>query len=294
MITPAHLCVNAINLILIIKNTVGKNVLRLYNICNTGAYGPEWGRAMQPYAGLAGVYDVLMRGVPPKKWADYIESLWNGSGIKPRLILDLACGTGRVSRLLSSRGYEVTGVDASSEMLAVASRHGGKVQYIQQDMRELDLYGTYDAIICLCDSVNYITEPDELRHVFGLAYNYLNPGGMFVFDVNTDYKYRNILGSNTFCRDVGGCAYIWENRYDRKSKLNEYNMAIFVRMDGGLYERFDESHLQRAYDSYKLQEMLSETGFENMQPYDAFTLDEPKSSSERVFFTAKKGEKANV
>jgi len=246
---------------------------------------------MNVYGGFAKIYDRMMADVSPKKWADYVELLWKTHGFKPDSVLDMACGTGRITRLFNKRGYDMTGVDVSEEMLAQARKKGGKnILYLCQDMRDFELYGTVDAIVCLCDSVNYILEEEELQKFFKLANMYLNPGGMFVFDINTKHKYSNTLKNNTFSNVYDDAAYVWENHYDKKSEINEYFVTFFAETESGLYERFEESHIQRAYSAEKTEEMLINAGFSNLSKYYGFTLEKPKKNSERIFFMAVKND----
>jgi len=189
-----------------------------------------------------------MSGSPPRKWADYIEKIWDEYDAKPKLVVDLACGSGRVTRELAKRGRDMIGVDSSTEMLSEARRKkspkDARILYLCQDMRELDLYGTSDSIVCLCDSINYIVDRGDLSRVFGLVRTFLNPGGIFVFDINSVYKYERVLKNNSFSGVYDDAAYIWENNYDKKTGLNEYYVTFFVKF-GDKYERFDERHIQK-------------------------------------------------
>ena len=171
---------------------------------------------MESYTDFAYIYDKLI-GQDYEKWADYIEDIFAKNNLKPSLVLDLGCGTGSITNILAKRGYDMIGVDISPDMLNVArekaTEEGLDVLYLCQDIREFELYGTVDAIICTLDVLNYITDPDDLKQVFRLVRNYLNPDGIFIFDINTEHKLKNTLGNNTFITDEEGVFYSWENEY---------------------------------------------------------------------------------
>lgn len=162
---------------------------------------------MESYTDFAYIYDKLI-DQDYEKWADYIEEIFKKHGVKPNLVLDLGCGTGSITNILAKRGYDMIGVDLSPDMLNVARdkalEENLDVLYLCQDIREFELYGTVDAIICTLDVLNYITKPEDLRLVFSLVKNYLNPDGIFIFDINTEYKLKNVLGNNTFVYDENG------------------------------------------------------------------------------------------
>lgn len=172
-----------------------------------------------------------------------------------------------------------------------------RILYLEQDMREFELFGTVKAIVSICDSMNYITSEEDLLKVFTLANNYLDKDGMFIFDMNTEYKYKHILADNTIAENRDDCSFIWENYYDEKTQLNEYNVTIYVSAtdeldeeksnDGKLYERFVETHYQKAYSIERVKELIIEAGLEFIAVYDAFTHNEPNETSERVYFIAK-------
>ncbi|MDR2168359.1 MAG: class I SAM-dependent methyltransferase [Clostridiales bacterium] len=241
---------------------------------------------MEIYSGFARVYDDFM-DAPYEEWADYIEGLWAEN--KPRLVLDLACGTGSMIEILAARGYDMIGVDISSEMLAIARRKSPDVLLLNQDMRELELYGTVDAILCLCDSLNYILEPTELAQVFALVANYLNPGGLFIFDINSEYKFREVLADNNFSHVEDESAYIWENFYDEDSRLNEYHSTFFIKQ-GENYIRHEEVHIQRAYSAQEIKDALKGAGLTLLGEFEELSHSPPREASERIFFVAKKSD----
>lgn len=194
------------------------------------------------------------------------------------------------------------GIDASEEMLEIAQekkeKSGYEILYLLQDMREFELYGTVRAIISVCDSINYITEPGDLRQVFHWADNYLDPDGVFIFDFNTEYKYREVLGDQTIAENRETCSFIWDNYYYEEERINEYELSLFIReeeqgRDGyEMYRRYQETHYQRAYTLEEMQELLEAAGMRFLAAYDAFTKERPTDTSERIYVIAGKGERA--
>ena len=266
--------------------------------------------SMENYMEFAAIYDTLMHDdIDYGAMADYIQNIFERQGVSPGLVLDLACGTGSLTSVLAQRGYDMIGVDLSDAMLNVARTKGcnlggeageeeqnssgegacangaGEILYLCQDMREFELYGTVDAIVCMTDSMNYITETDDLLQVFKLAKNYLNPGAPLIFDINSAHKIRDILGCNTFTHDDEGVFYVWENEYDEAERLCDFYLTFFVK-DGKRYRRFDEMHTERAYEIDEITEYLKQAGFEHIDIYDAYTFEPPKHDSERIVFSA--------
>ncbi|BCJ96222.1 hypothetical protein acsn021_37910 [Anaerocolumna cellulosilytica] len=319
------------------------------------------------YSSFAQVYDIFMDNVPYKEWADYVVSLLKEYGIKDGLVLELACGTGKITRQLADTGYDMIGIDYSEDMLEIAreneydrlgsfdieetgngletddiveqdtktqatkadgteaydDRESG-ILYLQQDMRAFELFGTVSAVVCICDGMNYITSEEDLLQVFKLVNNYLDPSGLFIFDMNTEYKYKKLLGDSVIAENRENCSFIWENFYDEESKLNEYNLTLFIKLedteeiseeeetdskiagsydegsasdeydpeDGEdenreLFERYQETHYQKAYSIEMVKELLEKAGMEFVTVYDAFTQDKPHEKSERVYFIAR-------
>ncbi len=247
---------------------------------------------MEAYTGFAAVYDIFMDNVPYKDWADYIQKLLREYGIEDGLVLELGCGTGSMSERLAGFGYDMIGVDFSGEMLEIArekqEESGHDILYLMQDMRQFELYGTVRAVICVCDSVNYITEKEELKEVFRLVNNYLDPGGLFFFDFNTEYKYRKILGTQVIAEDREECSFIWDNYYDESERLNEYELTLFIqeREQKGLYRKLQETHLQRAYTLTEMKRLLEASGLCFTAAYDAYTKKPPHEESERICIIA--------
>ena len=207
-------------------------------------------------------------------------------------MLDLGCGTVNMTELLAEYGYDMIGVENSEDMLEIASEKraesGLNILYLLQDMREFELYGTVKAVVSICDSINYILEEDDLREVFSLVNNYLDPKGMFIFDLNTKYKYEQ-MGETTIAENREEASFIWDNYYDLEEEINEYELAIFIPEgeDSDLYRKFEEVHYQRAYDLAAICRLLEEAGMEVVTAYDAFTKDAPRPESERIYVVAR-------
>lgn len=244
------------------------------------------------YSNFAYIYDKLMYDVDYIKWANYIEDIFRQNGIKPELVADIACGTGNFAIEMSTRGYDMIGIDISVDMLNCAKEksqaRGQDILFLCQDMTDFELYGTVDAIVCLMDSVNYITSKRDLNSFFKLVKNYLNPSGIFIFDINTPYKFEKKLENNVFY-DIGDdITYIWQNNYDRKKKLCEFDLTFFVK-EGDSYKRYEETHIERSYLTDELKTILEKTGLKLIGIYDELEFSKPSKKSERVFFVSKKG-----
>ena len=250
---------------------------------------------MEAYTSFASVYDTFMDNVPYEKWGGYIHSLLCRYGVKDGLVLDLGCGTGTMTEILAGYGYDMIGVDNSGDMLELALEKrfasGHDILYLLQDMREFELYGTVRAVVSVCDSVNYITEPEELAEVFRLVNNYLDPGGIFLFDFNTEYKYREVMGDCTIAEDRGDCSFIWDNCYYEEEKINEYDLTLFIREgsddNGALYRKYRETHFQRGYTLEEIRELLSSAGLVFQAAYDMDTGEAAWGKSERICVIAR-------
>ena len=250
---------------------------------------------MEAYTSFASVYDTFMDNVPYEEWGGYIHSLLCRYGVKDGLVLDLGCGTGTMTEILAGYGYDMIGVDNSGDMLELAMEKrfasGHDILYLLQDMREFELYGTVRAVVSVCDSVNYITEPEELAEVFRLVNNYLDPGGIFLFDFNTEYKYREVMGDCTIAEDRGDCGFIWDNCYYEEEKINEYDLTLFIREgsddNGALYRKYRETHFQRGYTLEEIRELLSSAGLVFQAAYDMDTGEAAWEKSERICVIAR-------
>lgn len=246
---------------------------------------------MEAYTGFAEVYDLFMDNIPYAEWADYIHGLLLEYGVADGLLLELGCGTGSLTELMAGYGYDMIGVDCSEEMLGLAMdkrvESGHDILYLLQDMRKFELYGTVRAVLSICDSMNYLTSEEDLLAVFKLVNNYLDPGGLFLFDLNTEYKYARVLGDNVFAEDREEGSFIWENCYYEEEKINEYRLSVFVKGDDGRYDKYEETHFQRAFSLSRVKELLLEAGMEFVTAYEAFTRDKPEKNSERIYIIAK-------
>lgn len=243
---------------------------------------------MESYTSFARVYDLFMDNVPYEEWSQYLATLLAEHGIEDGLLLDLGCGTGKLTRLMEQKGYDMIGVDNSYEMLDIAREFGGtSILYLMQDMREFELYGTVRAIYSACDSINYILEEDELRQVFSLVNNYLDPGGLLVFDINSSYKYRELLAENTFAETRAEGSFIWENYYDEEEGINEYDLTLYIKEEDARFARFQEVHYQKCYELATIKRLLQEAGLEFVAAYDAYTKDPVADDSEKITIVAR-------
>ncbi len=247
---------------------------------------------MEAYTSFAAVYDTFMDNIPYEEWEKYLKSLLYEYGVREGLVLELGCGTGNMTEILAQSGYDMIGVDNAEEMLEIAiekrMKSGLDILYLQQDMREFELYGTVKAIVSVCDSVNYILEEEELEEVFRLVNNYLDPGGVFIFDFNTVYKYREILGDQTIAENREECSFIWDNYYYEEERINEYELSLFIwEGDSELYRKYQETHFQKAYDLETMKRLITQSGLEYITAYDAFTKEAPTRVSERIYVIAR-------
>jgi SAM-dependent methyltransferase len=237
------------------------------------------------YQRFAYLYDELINDVNYEEWLDYYFKIFQRYGLKPKLGLDLGCGTGSLTTLFADKGIEMTGIDLSEDMLMVAREkaEGRDILYLNQDMCEFELYGTVDFIVSSLDCINYITDKRDLLKVMKLVNNYLDPGGLFIFDINTDYKLEHIIGNNTFILENDNTFCSWQNEYDKKRKICDFYLTFFSEEDG-MYHRFDEEHSERAYSIDEIKAVIEGAGMKLLNVYDAMTFKKPTAKSERVFF----------
>lgn len=248
---------------------------------------------MEAYTSFAEVYDQFMDNVPYREWADFLQEILQKEGISDGLVLDLGCGTGSMTEELAGRGYDMIGVDNSEDMLEIAmekrQESGHDILYLLQDMQEFELYGTVRAVVSVCDSVNYVTEKEELEQVFRLVNNYLDPGGIFVFDFNTEYKYREVLGDRTIAENREDSSFIWDNYYYEEEHMNEYELTLFIQETDQkeLYHKYQETHFQRAYTLEEIGELLERSGLRFVAAYEDYTKEAPGKGSERICVVAR-------
>ncbi len=252
---------------------------------------------MSAYSGFSQIYDIFMDDIPYDAWCEQTVRILREHGISDGIVADLGCGTGAMTGRLAACGYDMIGIDMSYEMLQEAQEKSeagsaSSILYLCQDMREFELYGTCAAFVSRCDSINYLTDTGDLTRVFSLVNNYLDPGGIFIFDCNTCYKYQSIPEVVAENRDEG--SFIWENSYDPGTQINEYDLTLYIREDlcgydgasagvgstdesssgdddTGLsyvrhgeqehaYHRYEETHIQRAYTIDELKKAAEDAG----------------------------------
>ena len=253
---------------------------------------------MSAYESIASVYDNINSEINYSAWADFIEECFiKYLSKKPSLVLDLACGTGSMTLELHSRGYDMIGADYSEDMLSEAldkayDKDISDILFLKQDMRSFELYGTVGAICCCLDSINYLTEDGDLEKCFANIHNYLDPDGLFIFDVNTPYKFENVYGCNHYIFEdndsLGRAAYCgWQNEYDEKTKLCNFYLTVFTEDESGKFSRSDESQTERCYSRKELTERLEKCGFEVIGFFGDYDFSTPKDNCERWYIVAK-------
>lgn len=252
------------------------------------------------YSAIAGVYDRLNADIDYKKWADFFEKCFDKYLKKrPEMILDLACGTGTMTRALAVRGYDMIGVDGSEDMLSEAYIKGddegvGGILYLCQDMRSFELYGTVGATVCCLDSINYLLSEGDVEKTFSLVHNYSDPDGLFIFDVNSPYKFLNIYGDNAYILEGenetdGGAIFCgWQNSYDKETGICDFYLSLFEQIsDDETYRRSDEHQRERCYTLDTLKKLLEKTGFEFLGAWSDFDFSEIKDDTERFYIAAR-------
>ncbi len=254
------------------------------------------------YGAIARVYDRLNAEINYAAWADFVEACFlRYLPKKPALVLDLACGTGSMTLELRARGYDMIGIDRSPDMLCVAyeradAQNLGGLLFLCQDMRDFELYGTVGAISCCLDSINYLLDPRDVKKCFAAAHNYLDPDGLFLFDVNSPYKFENIYGDNAYVledemTDEDGntlAVYCgWQNHYDHDSHICTFDLSLFEEQPDSSYVRADEQQKERCYTKEELCALLSQTGFEVLGVFGDWNFSEPQAACERYYFVAR-------
>ncbi len=245
---------------------------------------------MDAYTSFASVYDLFMDNVPYEEWCAFLCKILAQYGITDGPVLDLGCGTGKMTRLMSEQGYDMTGIDNAAEMLQIAAMEPGEVPilYLLQDMQDLELDGCVRAVYSVCDCVNYVLDEEELQQAFSRVHEYLEEDGVFIFDVNTSYKYTKLLAENTFAESRDEGSFIWDNYYNEEERINEYDLTLFIPEGDELYRRYTETHYQRNYETETLLKLLKNAGFIDICVYDDYTDAPLCETSERAVFVAKK------
>ena len=244
---------------------------------------------MESYTSFAQVYDEFMDQTPYDQWLCNILGTFKKYGIEEGShVLELGCGTGKMTRRLRESGYRLTAVDNAIEMLEIAKNiHVDDILYILQDMTQLNLPEKADAVVSICDCMNYILESEDMLEIFLKVRKYLNVAGVFMFDMNSRYKYEKILAQNTFAEDREEASFIWDNFYDPGDRINEYQLSLFIKNKMGTYDKFEEIHYQKAYEADEIYDLLKEAGFEEIQVLDTETMEKPKKDTERLYFIAR-------
>lgn len=246
---------------------------------------------MDIYNDFAKVYDTFMGDTPYENWVQFIQEQIKTAGIEPKLVCDLGCGTGKMCELFANKGIDMIGIDHSEEMLMVARENAREkeldILYLCQDMTDFELYGTVDVIYSSCDSLNYLLEEEEVFETFKLVNNYLEKGGLFIFDINTPYKYKNVLGERVFAEQTENAAYIWENFYDPEDGINEFGVNFFIQDEDGRYTRTEEIHYEKAYTIETIKGLLEKAGLELVGIYDDYSDKPWQEETLRATFVAR-------
>ena len=243
---------------------------------------------------MASVYDALNDGIDTVAWADFLcEAIKRYSDITVSNICELACGTGSMAIELSKRGFSVTASDLSVEMLTEAeykARNAGEaVRFVCSDMRNFSLYTKADTVLCLLDSMNYLTKPADFTQTLSAVHKNLSQGGLFIFDINSRKKFESIYGNNAYVIESDGILCAWQNFYNPKTKICDFYLSIFTEDKDGKYERTDEHQRERMYTVRSVKKMLSDADFELcgvFSDYDFSKGDEQRD--ERLYIVAKK------
>ena len=247
---------------------------------------------MSAYYSLAPFYDDLTQDVPYERFADFYELIFRRYGVQPRMLLDLACGTGTLTVLLARRGYEMIGADASEEMLSVAMDKAAGEDlavlplFLCQSMEDLDLYGTVNAAICSLDGINYVPA-EALPEVFHKLHLFVEPGGVVIFDVNTPEKLRGLDGQ-VFLDETEDVYCVWRAEFDDGRGALIYGMDVFARLDDDTWERGAEEHIEYAHSPALLTQILTEQGFGEIAVFGELTDRPPKPGEQRIFVAARR------
>ena len=248
------------------------------------------------YQGFAELYDELMDDVNYEGWADHYTRLLSIYGIRSGKVCECACGTGSLTLPLQKRGFQMTGVDISREMLWQAAqkarKNGIAIPFVQQDMRSLNLHKPVDAVLATCDGVNYLLTEEDLLGFFRAAKRSILPGGALIFDVSTPYKLKNILCSGLMYEDRDDVTYLWQNTWHERSQTVNLDLCFFVRENDGKYRRMEEHQTQRAWSMDTLKEVLWKAGFRAVCMYSEGTLNAAGPEDQRWHIAATRPEDA--
>ena len=244
---------------------------------------------------LAPIYDKVNGEIDYSAWADFIEENIKryNPDMKTELVLDLGCGTGKMTRELARRGYDMTGVDLSAEMLDIARERAercglsDKMLWLLQDITEFELYGTVELCVSCLDTINHLTSTKELKKCFSLVHNYLVPDGLFLFDINGKRKFEEIYADNSYVMEEGDSVCVWQNSYNPKTKLCDFFITLFEEDEDGRYNRYDELQTERMYTLRSIKSALAECGFEFIGAYSDLDFTEATDDSERIYISAR-------
>ena len=247
---------------------------------------------MLSYSYFADFYDNLTNNVHYERYGEYILQLAEKYNHNMGITLDLACGTGSLTLWLKKKGVDIYGIDASAEMLSVAQEKAldsdiSGMLFLRQKMQNIDLYGTIDTCICTLDSINHITNKDDVQKTFSKVSFFMNPEALFIFDVNTLYKHQKVLGNNTFVYDTSKVYCVWQNSLGKDNRTVDISLDFFQR-DGDIYRRYSENFMERAYTHIEICEMLEKAGFKLLDVFGEMSFDKPTETSQRNFYIAKK------
>lgn len=244
------------------------------------------------YSYPAEFYDALQSGVDYGAYCDFAIKTANKYKLHPKTALDLACGTGAVAVELEKRALDVTAVDISEEMLCVLydriSESDSNILVLCQDMRELDLNDTVDLAVCALDGMNYLLDTKSLKKALERVHLFLSPGGVFIFDMNTRYKFENIYAKRDYILESEGLLCAWQNNYNPKTKKCDFVLSFFEEQDDGSYERYDEIQTERCYSEKTVLRLAKDVGFEVCGVFSDFDYSPLANDSERMYFVLKK------
>ncbi len=259
-------------------------------------YGKIGGDQVSGYNAFARYYDELTANIDYKKRALYFNEIINRyKTTEGMILLDLACGTGSISEEMARLGYDVIGVDNSDEMLGIAIEKkfdsGLNIQYLCQDMRNIDMFGTIDVTVCALDSINHLQSLDDVRKVFEKVALFAEPQGLFIFDINTVYKHRCVLANNTFTYETDNVYCVWENSLDTSTDSVKMHLEFFERLENGLYERSSDDFSEAAYSEADIEAILDEVGMDIIGKFGDDSFDSPVDNTQRIVYAARSRKK---